>query len=624
MMHRLRSVARIQQVIGGIHVKTKYFVIGVITLSIPGSVLFASVEPIPDFQAMREAEYRAWLESRKLRDTADMLRAVYEKAYQPHFRSAEADAEFATVVQAYRHVIDRYTQTEAAAWCRQRLAGAYQYRGDRDMSQKLLKEAATRALNQKQAVTAAFALGLHHLQSRHDPASALPYFETIPLPPPIPAGAKLDPHLDIRQKYFSAQLQMIKCELALKQVGKARARYDRLARQFDDGKSVYHSLKGLLREAEMTETQFLATEPTKIEPAAPFIPIKAEKSGKWTEDRAPIREFLAQMHRNSGDRMGPNEVKQHVLAFAGDRNALVGPIVRDFWDADSKHPYHWRAVWALAAINTDLSQQQMMKLALTETQVMDVRPYSRNAAQRLIDQLADKARTEPLLWATDQVIACQGAMALTGVELSDKMIHRIIELIGFQHDLPFTITQLCRVLYQDPSTRLIDRKIAVTVESIARIRSHPKAEQIAWPGNVTMAESALWTLIQSLAEMKDARRVLAEHSVEFGNDRSTDTFRVSVLARALTGDALVHDELVSILRELNAGRAREWAATALGRIGTPDDIPLLELVKRHDPLQCKRGGCTAPIKDQLFYPVREAASHAIDQINQREETEGRK
>ena len=594
-----------------------YIVIG----SILGSTLFAVREPIPDYQAVREAEHRAWIESRRLRDAADLLRAAYRRAYSPHFRSAEADAEFAQVVQAYRCVIDGYTQTEAAAYCRQRLAGAYQYRGDRAMARKTLNEAANEARNQRQAVNAAFTLGLHHLQSRHDPAAGLTYFETIPWPPPVPAGEKSDPHREIRQKYLAAQLQMIKCELALKKVGEARARYERLLRQSDHGKSIYRSLQGLLRGAEMTEAQFFATAPREIQPAAPFAPIKSARDEERTEDPAEVREFLALLHQDARYRMGPVEVKQQVVGFAGDRNVLVGPIIRDFWDDKSRHPYHWRALWALAAIDTDLAREQLMKLALTETPVMDIRPYSRNATRRLIDQLVDKAKAEPLLWARDKAIAYEGAVALSGVELSDRNIHRIIEVIGFQHELPTSISQLCGVLHQDPSSRLMDQKMAVTIQAIELIRTHAKAEQIAWPGNLSMAEAALWQLIHSLTQMKDARHVLAGNAGRFGSNRSTDAFRISVLARALTGDTRVHDELVWILRDPDAGRTREWAAVTLGRIGTPDDISVLELVKVNDPLQCKRGGCIAPLNEQLFYPVRDAAKRAIDQVKQRYEME---
>jgi len=585
--------------------------------SISGLGSSARCESIPDYQAVREAEHRAGLESRELRDAADLLRAAYERAYKPRFRSTEANAEFAKVIQAYRCVIDGYPQSEAAAWCRQRLAGAYQYRGDRDVAEKMLREAATQAGDQNEAVEAAFSLGLHHLQSRHDPAAAMPYFEMIPCPPALPAEEKLDPHHKIRQKYYSAQLQMIKCELALHQVGRARARYDRLLQQFGDGGGVYQSLQGLLREAEITEAQFFATTPTWIAPAAPFVSPEAVRPGQNTEDPADVREFLTLMHGDSGDRMGPSEVKQQILGFSGDRNDLVGPIVRDFWDANSLHPYNWRAIWALAAIDTDVSREQLLKLALTETQVMDIRPYSRNAARRLIDELEDKATAEPLIWAKDEAIACDGAMALSGVELSEKTIGRIVEIIRFPHEMPTSMAQLCGVLHQDPSGWLIDKKIAVTVETIGRVRTHAKADEIAWPGNVSMAEAALWQMVHSLAAMKNGREVLAEHSVQFGSDRSTDAFRVCVLARALAGDARMHNDLVSILRDPGAGRAREWAATILGQTGTQADISLLEQVATTDPLRCKRGGCIAPVNEELFYPVREAAQRAIGEIRQR-------
>ena len=38
----------------------------------------------------------------------------------------------------------------------------------------------------------------------------------------------------------------------------------------------------------------------------------------------------------------------------------------------------------------------------------------------------------------------------------------------------------------------------------------------------------------------------------------------------------------------------------------------------NDPFQCKRGGCLAPMNEEMIFPVREAAKRAIDQISQRQ------
>jgi hypothetical protein len=599
---------------------TKWCVTGVVALSLLALEASAADEPIPDYQGRREAECRATQEARDLADKADELWAAYTQRYPARFRSREADTDFADVIQADTLVIERYPQSKQVAACRLHLAAAYQYRGDGDVAQRVLEEAATAARTPEEAARVADVLGLHHHQCCHDPATALPFFAAVPLPPPEPEGTEIDPYHEIRTLHLSAQLSMIQCELALKRFGEARARYDRLVKQSGAERYARETLQGLLREAEMTEAQFFAVEPAEIEPVVPFIPAATPKPGQSPEDPEQVREFLALMHRENQDRQGLEKVQQSVLAFAGDRNLLVGPLVRDFWDGASRNPYHWRAVWALAAIDTDLARQQLLKLALAETEARNMRPYCRDAALLLIRQLADKATAEPLLWAKDEDIARQGALALAGVELSDRAIGRIIEVIGAQHDLPIIISRLCRVLYQDPSGRLPDAKIAVAVESIPRIRSHPRADEPARTRTDTEAEWALWELTQSLAEMKDAREALAQFSARFGSDPATDAWRVGVLARALAGDTAVHGDVLAILRDDKAGRAREWTAIVLGRMGTASDIPLLEQTSKDDPLQCKRSGRAPSLNNKPLYPVRDAAARAIAEIGTRQAT----
>jgi hypothetical protein len=88
-------------------------------------------------------------------------------------------------------------------------------------------------------------------------------------------------------------------------------------------------------------------------------------------------------------------------------------------------------------------------------------------------------------------------------------------------------------------------------------------------------------------------------------------WRCLVLARAFGGDAKSRPEVRKILSDAEAGLFRAWAAEALGKIGTADDLPLLRDVAEKDPMQREQGGCIAPLNKQLYYSVRQAAQQAI-------------
>jgi hypothetical protein len=89
-----------------------------------------------------------------------------------------------------------------------------------------------------------------------------------------------------------------------------------------------------------------------------------------------------------------------------------------------------------------------------------------------------------------------------------------------------------------------------------------------------------------------------------------------VLALAFGADYSVRAELRKIVTDAKAGMFLAWAAEALGKVGTTDDIALLRDLAQNDSMQRERGGCIAPMNKQLYYPVREAAQRAITSVEQ--------
>jgi hypothetical protein len=93
-----------------------------------------------------------------------------------------------------------------------------------------------------------------------------------------------------------------------------------------------------------------------------------------------------------------------------------------------------------------------------------------------------------------------------------------------------------------------------------------------------------------------------------------------VLAQALRGDLTVRPDVVKLAQDPEAGMFRTWAATALGRVGTSEDLPVLQELARTDPLARE----SQPLPPSLpgswrkVYPVREAARTSIDRIQKRQ------
>lgn len=116
------------------------------------------------------------VESQQLRDAADLMRAKYEKDHRGGPVKPEDKKEFEAVVAAYKAAIEKDPLGQNATDCRQRLAGAYTYAGDREAGLRVLVEAVQLAQAPMQEAEACYSAGLHCLQALHKPADALGWF----------------------------------------------------------------------------------------------------------------------------------------------------------------------------------------------------------------------------------------------------------------------------------------------------------------------------------------------------------------------------------------------------------------------------------------------------------------
>ena len=124
-----------------------------------------------------DPDRRRVVEAQHLRDDADLSRAAYEKSNRPGPVPEKAKKQFDEIVAKYRAAINHDPYGPVATYCRQRLAGAYNYTHDFAAGLRVLTEAVTLASTPVELVEADHAAGLQCLQAMHKPGEALKWFE---------------------------------------------------------------------------------------------------------------------------------------------------------------------------------------------------------------------------------------------------------------------------------------------------------------------------------------------------------------------------------------------------------------------------------------------------------------
>jgi hypothetical protein len=139
--------------------------------------------PLPPFGQLRVLQGDEWSRACDARDLGDTRRAAHEKHFQsgPKYpkNDPKADAEFASVVEAYKDASKSFPATEIDLYCRLRLSGAYQYRGEFDKALDEARGASELFAGTAKAMEADMSVGLIYLQVLHQPREARAWFERV-------------------------------------------------------------------------------------------------------------------------------------------------------------------------------------------------------------------------------------------------------------------------------------------------------------------------------------------------------------------------------------------------------------------------------------------------------------
>ncbi len=301
----------------------------------------------------------------------------------------------------------------------------------------------------------------------------------------------------------------------------------------------------------------------------------------------------------------PEQIAAAVAPLGARTDEAVDRLMAEFWPR-SRNAYRWRMIRLLGIVNTPRAHQTLLGIALSDTR-KGWGTLAASAARTYVGVIPDKRRAGALLASQDPRVLQQAVQGLTGTQLSRKTFDRLVALM--RSDAAHLRLLIVQVFAGDATEAFADAKVAAIAGGIGKIATMDKADEVWWPGSHTYAEGHYRTYIDALAKIAPGGARLTGAMGEAKG--ATPLWRCLVLARATAGDKAVRVNVRTVLTDPKAGMFRAWAATALGVIGTQEDLPLLTRVAKTDPMTRKRGGCMSPLNEQLYYPVREAAQRVL-------------
>ncbi|MBM4035509.1 MAG: hypothetical protein FJ291_27520 [Planctomycetes bacterium] len=322
-------------------------------------------------------------------------------------------------------------------------------------------------------------------------------------------------------------------------------------------------------------------------------------------EEAPLDALVALLGQHWTVRVGMPEVQEAVGRLGEAKHAAVDRLVTEFNRAEQTFAFRHRAVLALQAIASPKAQQALLDIALGKLPV-DTQPSLKAwASQAYLAGLKDKAEARKLLASDVDGVLNNALLALKGQAVDAELLARIRELL--KSEVLAIRLAAAAVLRDDPGEGLAAAKVAAILDVIRNVPKRAEGDKVWWPGNFTLAEGEYHGYIQALAEMRGADTPLNEITPKLsGPPRAC-----AVLARAHRGDRTARAGILRLAVDPEAGRMREWAVRALARIGEAGDRKLLETIAATDPLSRERGGCMAPMNQERFFPVRDAAREAL-------------
>ncbi|HUT29239.1 MAG TPA: hypothetical protein VMX13_05545 [Sedimentisphaerales bacterium] len=282
---------------------------------------------------------------------------------------------------------------------------------------------------------------------------------------------------------------------------------------------------------------------------------------------------------------------------------LMARFNRQGQDSGFRH----RAVKVLQAIGTPAAQKALLEIALAKDQ--EFMPSMKEwAASAFIATLDNKSEAARLLESDEDHVHNAGLRAIAGQSLDAALLERVAKLLA--SDNHTVRGNAAKVMSKDPSTAFVQAKVDALISAIGRAHTFPKADDTYQNTYFTYAEMEVNTYIRALSEMAGAPGVMRyRRPTVSGVQRDALT-----IAAGMLGDASVLSDVRAILSDPEKGMMRLWAAGSIARIGTEQDIALLQTIAETDTVVRQYYPSIRPPDADQYYPVRHAAQSAINQL----------
>jgi HEAT repeat protein len=302
------------------------------------------------------------------------------------------------------------------------------------------------------------------------------------------------------------------------------------------------------------------------------------------------------------------EADEAVAALVSNGDVATAEITRQLAGKVLDRGGQYQAVRILQTINSEQARETLRRMALREAGKGGGEVEGR-AAQALLK--SDPRQIRALLKSTYPQVLLPVLNALDGKTLDEELVKQL-KVCLTNKDGPVR-WRAAAVLANGTSGALAVEAVEAIGDALTAAAEPPKANTL-YPrggGNTYLERSAL-PYISALEAAGVDNGQLAELATRL-QGRARDAV---VLAQGLRGDQTVRPEVVKLAKDPEAGMFRTWAAEALGRVGTKEDLPLLQQLANADPLE-REGPLPAPAPLHSMgttYPVRQAAKLSIKRI----------
>ena len=296
------------------------------------------------------------------------------------------------------------------------------------------------------------------------------------------------------------------------------------------------------------------------------------------------------------------------LVALGDEGVPL--IMSEFNRQGQTFAFQHRAIGALKAIRSPAARQALLDVA-TGGAAAKHRSIRRRAAGAFVATLDDRSEARRLLVSDDSGVQKVGLLAIAGQALDARLVGRLDDLLDSEND--FVRWSAAKVMGQDPRAGFASEKVRALVDAVAAASKSPRANERLPRSSYTRAERDHYCYIRALSAMRGALPEMQRIS-RTAKGVSHD---VMIIARGLQGDTSARPDTLTILHSPKGGMTRVSVVKAMGRVGGKADIALLKQIAETDPLVRERYRDVGPISVENFYPVREAASRAISDIEAR-------